>query len=91
MSGLLLALFSGHPDAIGPGSVDRTLRPIWRSFFRPPDVDEDMRPTPWGQERAQPSGLIERDGLSVSLRGTSGAGPTATGKRMANVLRAAGA
>jgi hypothetical protein len=49
------------PDAVGPCSVDRTLWPIWLSFFHPPDIEEDMRPTRWGQARSRPSRLVERE------------------------------
>lgn len=48
------------PDAIGPGSVDRTLRPIWRAHFHPPDA-EDEHLSRWMQDRPRSSGLIERE------------------------------
>jgi hypothetical protein len=42
---------ASSPQCWGPGSVYRTLVPLWRKYFRPPPYDRD-RTTTWDQGRA---------------------------------------
>ena len=42
------------PTCWGPGSVHRTLVPLWRQFFQPPPNDHD-RGTTWSQGRRVPA------------------------------------